>query len=137
MRSILYHALAAERKVPDTTELEKRIASLRNLGPEMLRDPALRQILEQSEVELARARAAGELGTLSWKDAIDRLKGDSSLRRMHKYFRDTSYIPLTLDEFADFCLYREFFRRPKRMNSAETMGLINCSPDLGSRMTNS
>ena len=125
VRSILYHALAAERKVPDTTELEKRIASLRNLGPEMLRDPALRQILEQSEVELARARAAGELGTLSWKDAIDRLKGDSSLRRMHKYFRDTSYIPLTLDEFADFCLYREFFRRPKRMNSAETMGLIS------------
>ena len=44
---------------------------------------------------------------------------------MHKYFRDTSCIPLTPDEFADFCLYREFFRRPKRMNSAETMGLMS------------
>ena len=50
---------------------------------------------------------------------------DASLRRMHKYFRETTYIHGTLEEFASFCLYREFFRRPKRMNSAETMGLIS------------
>ena len=120
VRSILYHALAAERKVVDTSELEQQIADLQRLGT-----PALRPILEQKKAELAQANAAGGLGTLCWKDAVARLKDDSSLGRMHKYFRRTSYIPATLDEFAGFCLYREFFRRPKRMNSAETMGLVS------------
>ena len=67
------------------------------------------------------------LGTLSWKEAAKRLTNDASLGRMHKYFRDTTYISNTSGEFAHFCLYREFFRRPKRMNSAETMGLISLS----------
>lgn len=120
VRSILYHALVAERRVPDTSVLEQQIADLRRLGT-----PALRPILEQKEAELAQARAVSGLGTLSWNDAIERLKGDSSLRRMHRYFRDTSYIQGTLEEFASFCLYREFFRRPKRMNSSETMGLTS------------
>ena len=63
-------------------------------------------------------------GELSWSDAIKRLKGDLSLQRMHEYFQKTADIPCNQEEFASFCLYREFFRRPKRMNSAETMGLI-------------
>ena len=120
VRSILYHALAAERKIRDTSELEQQIADLRKLGT-----PALRPILEQKMAELDKARAKSGLGTLSWKDAINRLKGDSSLRRMQTNFRYTSYLSRTLEEFANFCLYREFFRRPKRMNSAETMGLVS------------
>ena len=123
VRSILHHALAAERKDADTSKLdalERQIEELRRID-----SPALHPILEQKEAELSQARTASELGTLSWKDATDRLKDDSSLRRMHEQFRRTSYIPATLDEFADFCLYREFFRRPKRMNSAETMGLVS------------
>ena len=123
VRSILHHALAAERKIADTGKLdalERQIEELRRID-----SPALRPILEQKEAELSQARTTNELGTLSWKDAADRLKDDSSLRRMHEQFRRTSYIPATLDEFADFCLYREFFRRPKRMNSAETMGLVS------------
>ena len=120
VRSILYHALAAERRTPDTRELEQQVAALQRLDP-----PELRSILEQKELELRLARAESGLGTMSWQDAAARLKEDSSLGRMHKYFRDTTYIVGTLDEFAEFCLYREFFRRPKRMNSAETMGLVS------------
>ena len=118
VRSILHHALADERKVVDTSELEGQIEALRKV-------PELRPTLEQMEAELSRARAASVFGTLSWKDAAARLKDDRNLRRMHEHFRRTSYILATLDEFADFCLYREFFRRPKRMNSAETMGLVS------------
>ena len=126
VRSILYHALAAERKVADTDRLQKEIDALRNSG-----NPALRSILEQKETELAQAHAASGLGMLSWEEAIDRLKGDSSLRRMHRHFGKMTYLPASLDKFANFCLYREFFRRPKRMNSAETMGLISLRyPDL-------
>ena len=118
VRSILYHALAAERKTRDTSKLERQIHAMRGI-------PDLRPILEQKEAELEQARAENGLGTLSWKEAAKRLTNDASLGRMHKYFRDTTYISNTSGEFAHFCLYREFFRRPKRMNSAETMGLIS------------
>jgi len=124
VRSILYHALAAERKVADTSkldELEQQIEELRRIDP----SPVLRLLMEQKEIELSQARETSELGTLSWKAAAARLKDDQSLRRMHEHFCRTSYIHASLDEFAEFCLYREFFRRPKRMNSAETMGLVS------------
>ena len=124
VRSILYHALAAERRITSTKEAEDKVDALRSLGPEKLQIAALRQLLEQSEAKLAELRAASGLGTLSWPEAIDRLKGDASLHRMRQYFRETTYLGGDLDAFARFCLYREFFRRPKRMNSAETMGLI-------------
>ena len=120
VRSVLYHALAAERKTIDTSELECQIAALQRVD-----SPELRPILEQKQAELAQARVASSTGTLTWRDAINRLIDDASLRRMHQYFQQTSYIKPTLEEFANFCLYREFFRRPKRMNSAETMGLIS------------
>ena len=123
VRSILYHALAVERKAAerknvDTSELESQIDAMRGI-------PELRSLLEQQKAELARARAGSGLGTLSWKEAAERLTDDASSVRMRQYFRRTTYIPSTPEEFANFCLYREFFRRPKRMNSAETMGLVS------------
>ena len=126
IRSILYHALASGRKISDTAELEKQVAALKALN-----DPTLRGILVEKKAELSRALGESGHGTLSWKDAIEALKGDSSLQHMRQYFRETAYSNRTPDEFARFCLYREFFRRPKRMNSAETMGLICLRyPDL-------
>ena len=124
VRSVLYHALAAERDVHDLGDQEAQVAALEALGPDKLSDPVLRQLLEKSKDALAKAQAARGLGSLSWNDAINRLKGDSSLQLMRKSFRETTYIRSNAEEFARFCLYREFFRRPKRMNSAETMGLI-------------
>ena len=120
VRSVLYHALAAERRTTDTSELEHQIAILRELG-----NPTLRPTLEEMETRLAQARAANRVGSLTWRDAANRLTNDAEMSRMHQYFRDTTYIAISRLEFADFCLYREFFRRPKRMNSAETMGLIS------------
>ena len=119
VRSVLYHALAAERTTVDTSDLEEQIDALRQAGR------SLRPILEQKEAELARTRRTSGLGTLSWNDAVRRLMDDASLRRMHRYFRETTYLSDSLHSFGNFCLYREFLRRPKRMNSAETMGLIS------------
>ena len=118
VRSILYHALAAERSTDDTSELEGQIAALPA-------SPELSSLRERLENELKQKRISSGLGTLTWRDAANRLTGDESLRRMHTYFRETTYIAGTLEEFANFCLYREFFRRPKRMNSVETLGLIS------------
>lgn len=120
IRSVLYHALTAERSITDTNDLERQIADLRRVGT-----PALRPILKKLESELAQARADDGLGSLAWGNAADRLTDDTEFNRMYRHFIGTSYITCTPHEFANFCLYREFFRRPKRMNSAETMGLIS------------
>ena len=120
VRSVLYHALAAERRVMDTSALESEIAILRELD-----NPAVRPILERSEAKLAQDRAASRLGSLTWHEAAKRLAADAEMSRMHRYFSDTTYIAGSPLEFAEFCLYRELFRRPKRTNSAETMGLLS------------
>ena len=126
VRSVLYHALAAERRLTDTSEIEHQIAILKGLN-----NPALRPTLEGMETKLAQDRAASRVGSLTWREAADRLTDDAEMGRMHRYFRDTTYIAGTRRDFANFCLYREFFRRPKRMNSAETMGLISLRyPDI-------
>ncbi|MXY57151.1 MAG: DEAD/DEAH box helicase [Gammaproteobacteria bacterium] len=124
VRSVLYHALADSRKPAHTSRAEAEAEELRKAL--QVRDSALlRSMLETKETEITTARAVAGVGTLSWSEALDALSGDASLHAMHKAFNDLTGSGQTLREFAGFCLYREFFRRPKRMNSAETMGLIS------------
>ena len=124
VRSVLYHALAAKRATVDTIKLEGDVEALQD-ALRQSKSLRLRSILEDKERELADVRAASQVGTLSWNDAVNALVGDSSLRAMHRVFRDLTGTAQPEREFANFCLYREFFRRPKRMNSAETMGMIS------------
>lgn len=124
VRSVLYHALAANRKPAETARAEAEAEELREAL--QLRDSSLlRSMLETKEHEISAARAGADSGTLSWGDALAALSGDASLRTMHRAFNDLTGGSQSLAEFAGFCLYREFFRRPKRMNSAETMGLMS------------
>ena len=124
VRSVLYHALAASRKPAQTSRAEAEAEELRQAL--LVRESALlRSMLETKETEIRAAHAGADTGTLSWSEALDALSGDASLRAMHKAFNDLTGSGQSLREFAGFCLYREFFRRPKRMNSAETMGLIS------------
>ena len=124
VRSVLYHALAANRKPVQTSRAEAEAEELRQAL--LVRESALlRSMLETKETEISAARDGADVGTLSWSEALDALSGDASLRAMHKAFNDLTGGGRSLRDFAGFCLYREFFRRPKRMNSAETMGLIS------------
>ena len=120
VRSVLYHALVAERPARDEDLAARTREQLNALGE----SSALDEIRENLEKKLAEAEGGGGLGSLTWTEAVDRLTNDSSLRMMHTEFKRTSHIEFDLAHYADFCLYREFFRRPKRMNSAETLGLI-------------
>ena len=124
VRSVLYHALAASRKPAQTSRAEAEAEELREAL--LVRESALlRSMLETKENEIRTAHAAADVGTLSWGGALDALSGDASLRAMHNAFNDLTGSGQSLREFAGFCLYREFFRRPRRMNSAETMGLMS------------
>lgn len=123
VRSILYHALAEARATVDPDDLreqEEKVNALRSLVD---KPPIIRSMLRDEERKLAEMAVPKPAGELSWSDASAHLKGDAGVRRMHAYFRSTTGIGVSLEEYANFCMYREFFRRPKRMNSAETMGL--------------
>lgn len=124
VRSVLYHALATARRSVETTQLKSDVKTLR-VALQTNDSHGLRSMLKTKEQELARIRSASQVGTLSWPMAANMLVGDSNLKAMRRAFR---YVTGTLqsdDDFANFCLYREFVRRPKRMNSSETMGLIS------------
>ena len=131
VRSVLYHALAEARPAsegPDRQKLEEQVNELRLVASSAI----LRALLKDKEHELARMKSIDTHGVLSWTEAAAHLKGDSGVRRMYAYFRALTRLDISLDEYASFCLYREFFRRPKRMNSAETMGLVRLRyPELG------
>ena len=124
VRSALYHALAEARPTSDADALKKQREEVDALRAAAANVQALRPFLEREEAKLKDMAATGRLGSLAWRDAAERLTGDAGVRRMHRYFRAVTNLGISLDEYANFCLYREFFRRPKRMNSAETMGLI-------------
>lgn len=123
VRSVLYHALAASRSPAQTSRAEAEANALRKA---LQRDEnqVLRSMLQDMERKIQIARAGANAGTLTWGAALDALSDDASLRTMHKAFKDLTGGSQPLREFTSFCLYREFFRRPKRMNSAETMGLM-------------
>ena len=120
VRSILFHGLADKRTTPDTRELEEQVNQLSRH-----RNPVLETILKDKERELSEIRQAATVGVLTWHDAQKYLASDQSIRLMHSAFRKLAGHRISELEYADFCLYREFFRRPKRMNSAETMGLVS------------
>ena len=120
VRSVLYHALAEARPSLDekaATEKKREIEALRQTN-----NAVLRPLLEKAEAELASMSAS--VGILSWQDAERRLASDFGVRCMLKYHQHITRAGTSLEDYANFCMYREFFRRPKRMNSAETMGLI-------------
>ena len=127
VRSVLYHALAEARPVADAGALQKQKENVDALHVAAAADQRLRPLLEREEMKLNGMSETAQRGSLSWREAAERLAGDAGVRRMHGYFRTMTYLDVSLDEYADFCLYREFFRRPKRMNSAEAMGLITLS----------
>lgn len=122
VRSTLYHmAQEAARNPRRLAEIAKKEAELAEL--------------EQFKTQLAGlyATTSAELKSLrddagaavSWSDAVATLANQNDLRRWMTEvwsWRDQAFDnPRTL---ADYQLYREFLRRPRLQNSAETMGLV-------------
>ena len=129
VRSQLLHGIAAARPLgvvseDDRRRLEGEVAELEKVASG---SPTLGAILaeKREQLEAARDESAEEpLGRLSWREAVSQLANSSDIGRMRAEYRRLSGVEIPAIEYAEFCLYREFFRRPKRMNSAETLGLV-------------
>ena len=119
VRSQLLHGIAAARppggvSEDDRRRLEGEVAELEKVASG---SPTLSAILaeKREQLEAARDESAEEpLGRLSWREAVSQLANSSDIGRMRAEYRRLSGVDIPAVEYAEFCLYREFFRRPRR-----------------------
>lgn len=123
VRSILYHQLAAGRSSDeDRLSAEERqqleaLEKLPSLAPPL---ESLRKSLQAREARVGDIRPT----MLAWEEARQRLASSKDMNPwMRDRWRDLMASDASDDEIAEFCLYREFLRRPRRANSLETLGL--------------
>jgi superfamily II DNA or RNA helicase len=72
----------------------------------------------------------GDISPLTWQEAIDTLQGNNDISKsMLEYYRNLN--PVLFGEhggeqsLAEMLLIREFYHRPKRQNTLETLGLVS------------
>lgn len=120
VRSVVYHFVqeraSATGNQPEILELEGQLAQLEAVKASV---PDLYDSLSR---KLAQLRSGGTPPT--WQEAIRRLANEPDLHRwVHDVWQDRDTVFSDAGRLAEVLLYREFLRRPKRQNSAETMGL--------------
>lgn len=136
VRGFLYHSVEGSMLAGGddaaVDKLRKEIAELEALAANA---PALADFVAAKKAELATAAAPSADG-IAWKDLRDRLAAQPEIHHwMRKVwgYRDDRY----RDDptvFAEFLLLRELDRRPRRANTAETLGLVRLRFDAIDRI---
>lgn len=125
VRSFVYHAMQAVLSDrPDTTELDTQIEQLREPAATM---PQLQGLLASLEAKRAAALSGSQAG-LGWQELVSALSKRPEVQRWLKDLwsrRDRRFE--NPEALAHFLLLREFFRRPRRAISIETLGLARLS----------
>jgi DEAD/DEAH box helicase domain-containing protein len=124
VRGFVYHAVqgsmvAAGDDDPEVVKMRSEIATLQGVGSD-----ALAELIASKQTELA-AMTKPNISGLAWTELR---KGLAAQPEVHAWMakvwgpREDRYRQEPL-AFAEFLLMREFNRRPRRGNTAETMGL--------------
>jgi len=128
VRSFVYHqAQASMRPQPGADqEAEKLKTDIQQLETAFAATKlsALEGMLAEKRRELARL-ASGSTDGIAWPELVNRLAGRIEVSEWIKGVWEARDEELFADEsrLAEFLLLREFARRPKRANSAETLGI--------------
>jgi DEAD/DEAH box helicase domain-containing protein len=127
VRSLLYHSIADRVRPTDCQELATLRDEITRLEQAIKTQPALQTLLASTLAE-KRAKlqtlAAPALGRLTWQEAHDRLlTNDTFTRWLLPPLRNQTF-GFNDRQLAELCLWREFFLRPKRQFSLETLGLL-------------
>lgn len=128
VRSFVYHQVQASMcPLPGAdTEAEKLRVEIQQLEAVFAINPApvLEGVLTGRRRELARL-SSGSTDGIAWPELVNRLAGRIEVAEWIKGLWQTRDPDLFTDEtkIAEFLLLREFARRPKRANSAETLGI--------------
>lgn len=128
VRSFVYHQVQYSMRPPAGAdqEAEKLKTEIQQLETAFAatRLPALEGMLAEKRRELARL-ASGSTDGITWPELVNRLAGRIEVAEWIKGVWQARDEELFTDEsrIAEFLLLREFARRPKRANSAETLGI--------------
>ena len=124
IRSQVYHQLAQAGGVggndQEADKLRKDIDSLEDAAKEA---DAVREIRDRYIVELKALLETTP--ALTWLEVRDLIANNKELTAGSRlYLNRISTLPeMSATEYANFCLYREFIRRPKKGSTLETLGL--------------
>lgn len=123
VRSLLCHAIADRARTANLTEIEAQQKQIEALGAVVASNPALSGLLEQQRQKLAVLQAP-PLGRMTWSEAQNYLLSDDGFKHwLLPPLREQTF-GLNDRQLADLCLWREFFKRPRRQWSLETFGLL-------------
>jgi DEAD/DEAH box helicase domain-containing protein len=122
VRSLVYHTLwervSQSKAAPRDQQADATIAMLELLVKEK---PDLMPALEA----LRKQQSEGASPDIGWQELVKRLECDDVIGRLLPATQKARYLPasLTPRDMAELALLRELYRRPKRQNSLETLGL--------------
>lgn len=125
VRGFLYHAVQGSMAgqgadSPEAQALANEIAQLEAVSPE-----ALAGLIAHKKGQLAELTQPS-LGGIAWSDMRSRLASCDEVRKWMRevwQLRDSRFRNDTA-AFAQFLMLRELARRPRRANTAETLGLV-------------
>lgn len=135
IRSIVYHSVAPipGGEQADDATLAASLRKVQDLeaGYEKNRDdvvlgPVLHSALEKLKEQYANASSPPTVAlSLPWSQVVEQLSKDKDISStMREMFGEVTGKRLSKSDFAAFCLYREFARRPKRGAQSELLGLV-------------
>lgn len=142
VRSFVYHQVQASMRPPAGADqdAEKFKAEIQGLEAALATTklPALEGMLAEKRRELARL-ASGSTDGIAWPELVNRLARRIEVAEWIKGVWQARDEELFTDEsrIAEFLLLREFARRPKRANSAETLGIARLRTPGIDRLTDS
>lgn len=128
IRGLVFTRVIKSANAPESPVIQQKQAQIAGLqsmltaGP----NPILENLIRDFEKEIIEARA---VKPVSFNDMVDHLTtNELDVQRMHKFYMDLDPDLFNdasgLREFGKMLLAREFARRPRRVNSSETMGLV-------------
>lgn len=132
IRSIAYHAVAPingatqSMSSAEQEELSKLEISYESVKDDEVVGPIILEKLQALQQKSAESGSSSvELNEIPWpKFSVELTKDKSIIGPMRKAFNSISASSLNQKEFADYCLFREFARRPKRGAQSELLGLV-------------
>lgn len=123
VRSVVYHEVQREVASTDTKEIKLGISNLEQTikeNPQM--EAMLSASLDVLRKQLSELSEASSY--LTWKQASEALENSADVKQyMFDAFREISGDRISIQDFPDYCLFREFMRRPSRGYQAETLGM--------------
>lgn len=128
VRSFVYHQVQTSMRPPAGAdqEIEKLKTEIQQFETAFAATklPALESLIAEKLRELTRLASGSAVG-IAWPELVNRLAGRIEVAEWIKGVWQARDEELFTDEsrIAEFLLLREFARRPKRANSAETLGI--------------